>query len=295
MTAFRNESALGLHRQTIAALFRDPSDAERAISELSGAGFSKKDIGVALSDGATDSGKKSSSGWAQRLQGMFSPHERDEYHSRDPLDVLAHMGVAEEDRPYFKNALQRGGVLVSVNTGGRTQKALSILKNCKGMTSESQRGEEGQRGEFSREAKLQTPMPQTKDIGEHHIQLMGENLRVNKERIQRGAVTLKKRVVSERQNIEVPVSHEELIIERKPADGREATRAEFEDGKEIKIPLTEERVRAEKRPVVREEVIVGKRQVQETKKVGDEVRHEELDVDKEGNVPGDSIQIQKRA
>jgi uncharacterized protein (TIGR02271 family) len=43
-------------------------------------------------------------------------------------------------------------------------------------------------------------------------------------------------------------------------------------------------VRVEKQPVVNEEVRVGKRQVQSNKEVSDNVRHEELRVEKEGNV-----------
>jgi stress response protein YsnF len=40
----------------------------------------------------------------------------------------------------------------------------------------------------------------------------------------------------------------------------------------------------EKKPVVTGEVRVGKREVQETQNVSDEVRHEEVKVDKEGDV-----------
>lgn len=52
---------------------------------------------------------------------------------------------------------------------------------------------------------------------------------------------------------------------------------------EIRVPLSEERVRVEKKPVVNEEVRVGKRQVQQTKQVSDTARHEELRTDDEKN------------
>src|SRR5205085_11143867 len=102
-------------------------------------------------------------------------------------------------------------------------------------------------------------------------------------------------VVSERHNVEVPVTREELVIERKPATGREASRTDFEHDKEIKVPLTEERVQVEKRPVVREEVTVGKRQVQDTKNVGDDLRHEELRVEKEGDVSVEDATRRKKS
>src|SRR5205085_2450832 len=87
------------------------------------------------------------------------------------------------------------------------------------------------------------------EIGEQRIQLLGETLRIQKERVQRGTATLRKDVISERQNVEVPVTREELIVERRPVEGRETARTNFEQGKEIKVPLSEERVRVEKRPV----------------------------------------------
>ena len=40
----------------------------------------------------------------------------------------------------------------------------------------------------------------------------------------------------------------------------------------------------EKKPVVNEEVRVGTREVQDTKRVNDKVRHEELRVDEEGDI-----------
>jgi uncharacterized protein (TIGR02271 family) len=119
------------------------------------------------------------------------------------------------------------------------------------------------------------------------MELLGETLRVNKERVQRGEVTLRKETVSEKQNIEVPVQREELVIERHPAQSGRQPSSSFNEGKEIRVPLSEEQVKVEKRPVVREEVEVAKRNVQGTKNVTDTVREEKLKVDKEGDVSVD--------
>ena len=48
--------------------------------------------------------------------------------------------------------------------------------------------------------------------------------------------------------------------------------------------MREERVTVEKRPVVKEEVTVGKGVVQETERVGGEVRKEEVRVERHGDV-----------
>lgn len=289
MTAARNVS-IHPHQpvhDTIAGYFREPSDAERAISELSNAGFSKTDIGVALRDRGRISDKSAASAgsWTERLRSLFTPAERQEYSSQNALDVLDHMGVPEEEGKYFKNALRQGGVLVTVRAGSRVLEALSILKSCNAIT----------RDNVNVEEVFEANAPESIEAGEQHIHLMGETLRVNKQRVQTGSVTLKKETVTEKQNVEVPVTREELVIERKPAEGREASPADFDSGKEIRVPLTEERVQVEKRPVVREDVSVSKRQVRDTKEVGDEVRHEELKVEKEGDVPADSTKVRKSA
>jgi uncharacterized protein (TIGR02271 family) len=90
--------------------------------------------------------------------------------------------------------------------------------------------------------------------------------------------------VTENQNIQVPVTREELVIERIPGEGREASGRDIGSEGEIRVPLSEERVTTEKVPVVREEVRVGKRAVSETRNVTDDTRREELRVDKEGDV-----------
>src|SRR5204863_7389667 len=116
----------------------------------------------------------------------------------------------------------------------------------------------------------------------------------HKERVSHGEVRLRKEVVTERQNVEVPTTREELVVERVPGGGREATGAGVGSGeKEIRVPLSEERVRVEKKPVVNEEVHVGKRQVQDTKRVSDQVRHEELRTETEGDVDKEQIERAK--
>jgi uncharacterized protein (TIGR02271 family) len=115
------------------------------------------------------------------------------------------------------------------------------------------------------------------------IQLLSEVLRVRKDRIQRGEVRLRKEVVTETQNVQVPVTREELVVERIPGEGRPATGA-VGSQKEIRVPLSEERASVEKVPVVREEVRVGKREVEDTRNLSDKTRREELRVEKEGEV-----------
>jgi uncharacterized protein (TIGR02271 family) len=120
---------------------------------------------------------------------------------------------------------------------------------------------------------------QNLDRDERRIQLISEVLRVRKERVARGEVRLRKQVRTETQNIQVPVTREEIVIERTPVEGERTPTGQIGSDKDIRVPLTEEKVRVDKVPVVTEEVKVGKRSVSNTQNVSDQVRREELDVE----------------
>ena len=118
------------------------------------------------------------------------------------------------------------------------------------------------------------------------VQLFGEVLRVHKERINRGEVRVRKDVITENQTIEVPVMREELVLERVSVSGNTpAPSANIGRGQEIRVPLSEEKVRLEKQPVVTEEVNVGKREVAGVETVSADVQHEELRVDPDPEIP----------
>jgi len=116
------------------------------------------------------------------------------------------------------------------------------------------------------------------------IELREERLRAVKETREAGAVTIKKDVVTEQQSVDVPVTHEEVVIERRPVAGRPATGSQIGDGEEIRVPVEAEKARLEKETVVTEELQVGTRPVTETEHLTGTVRREELRMDKEGDV-----------
>jgi uncharacterized protein (TIGR02271 family) len=296
-------------RQVIAAFFQDQSDAENAIRDLKAAGFRSDQIGCSCDDVvdnanyASDtkvaaSGAHDRRSFWQKVEGFFSGEEG--YEDRD---TGANDGVYNEspavgptlsipDR--YNDRLSSGGTLVTVHDSTRAVEVEQILVRNHGEidnqfgayeTSGSTRDEFApqnliekdrnlDRADLSRDRNLDTNI-----TGERRIQLLSERLRVNKERVQQGEVRLRKEVHTETQNIQVPVTREELVIDRVPVSGEHAATGEIGANDEVRVPLSEERVNVEKRPVVREEVRVGKRAVEQTQNVSDQVRHEELKVD----------------
>ena len=76
----------------------------------------------------------------------------------------------------------------------------------------------------------------------------------------------------------MPIRHEEVSVERVPVEGREASEAEIRED-EITMPVTEEEVITEKRPMVKGEIRIRKNAVQDEEVVEEDVRREEVDVE----------------
>jgi uncharacterized protein (TIGR02271 family) len=116
------------------------------------------------------------------------------------------------------------------------------------------------------------------DEDELRVQRTEEELRAGTRERQAGALNVRKRVRTDRERIEVPTRREEVTVDRVPVEGEAATEAEIGDD-EVSIPLTEEEVVVEKRPVIKEEVRIRKDVVEDTEVVEEDVRREEVDID----------------
>ena len=296
-------------RSTVAAYFSTHSAAEQAVRDLKEAGFPSNQIGVAASSQqdafaadpslsqktekrAGTVGEKTEGTWT-RIKNFFeggdvepyadesrrgelasrevTSYDSDEYGTQDVHGTLSGLSVPEERSRYFGHRLGQGseGAVVTVNAAGREAEAESILTLNGGDL-----GGSAANYDYSRTGDTKTATE-----GTQRIQLLGEVLRVHKDRVSRGDITLRKEVVTENKTVNVPVTREELVIERHAAEGTTPVSGRIGDAGEIRIPLTEERASADKSTVVREEVSVGKRNVEDTRTISEDVSREDLVVD----------------
>ncbi len=115
------------------------------------------------------------------------------------------------------------------------------------------------------------------DEDELRVQRSEEELRAGTREREAGALNVRKRVVSERQQMEVPTRREEVTVDRVPVEG-EASETDIGDD-EVRVPVTEEEIVVEKRPVVKEEIRIRKVLVEDTVVVEEDARREEIDID----------------
>jgi uncharacterized protein (TIGR02271 family) len=118
------------------------------------------------------------------------------------------------------------------------------------------------------------------DEDELRVQRTEEELAAGTRERQSGQLKIRKRVRTDRESIEVPTRHEEVSVERVPLSEGTATEAQIGED-EVSVPVTEEEVVVEKRPVAKEEVRIRKDVVEDTEVVEEDVRREEIEVDDE--------------
>jgi len=109
-----------------------------------------------------------------------------------------------------------------------------------------------------------------------------ERLRAGTQTHEAGRARLRKYVVTEREQVEVPVRREEVRLEREPitdANRGAATSGPAITESEHEVTLREERPVVETEAVPVERVRLGKETVQDTERVEGEVRKEQIDFD----------------
>jgi uncharacterized protein (TIGR02271 family) len=291
------------NREVAAGYFRDTKKAERAVTALRQAGFAQIGIASRKSDDAEKMADRTDAkaGLAvSSASGGVLEETGGESDYADPQDVQATLVAAhipEDQARGFQEKLQHGGALVTVETvAPRGTEARRLLESEGAEDSGS-----STTGYAATPAPATTPVheppraaaPETA-AGAHVFNLHGELLRIHKERVQRGEVRLRKETVTEHQNINVPVTHEQVVIERSPAAEGTPASSSADEAREVRIPLTQEKVSVEKQPVVTEQVRVAKKEVQDTQPVREELRHDELEVESEGNLTPEEREALRR-
>jgi uncharacterized protein (TIGR02271 family) len=119
--------------------------------------------------------------------------------------------------------------------------------------------------------------------GEERLTLSEEQLAVGKRQHQAGEVRIDKHVETEHVREEVPVRREEVTVERRAASPGSTGNVDIRED-EIRVPVSEEELVVDKRVVPKEELVVKKHQVEETRTVEGDVRREHADIDRSGDV-----------
>jgi uncharacterized protein (TIGR02271 family) len=137
-----------------------------------------------------------------------------------------------------------------------------------------------------------TTAAQDKNL-EKPIPVIEEKLEVSKKETIHEAKIIKKPKI-EFKTVEVELTHEELIIEKRPVEGdisASSSTLEMAQSKtEISIPLKREDVIVSKKPHVKEEILIKKVPVSETKRISEKLISEKISI---RNPAGEEVKEEK--
>jgi uncharacterized protein (TIGR02271 family) len=183
------------------------------------------------------------------------------YYGLGPIESSGSYGDYEETNGHS------GAGTTDSTTAGTVGSGMSMGDTETGEFREHDRNQEG----------LIQPGSDLEDEDELRVQRSEEELRAGTREREAGAMKVRKRVRTDREQIEVPTKHEEVTVERVPVEG-EATEAQIGED-EVTVPVTEEEVVVDKRAVAKEEIRIRKDVVEDTEVVEEDVRREEIDVE----------------
>jgi uncharacterized protein (TIGR02271 family) len=119
-----------------------------------------------------------------------------------------------------------------------------------------------------------------------HLKRTEERLVPKKTTREAGRVRIERRVIEEPEEVDVTLRHDEIDLERRPADRRleagEPTRVERDDT--TVLLRTEERLEVVRVPWVVEEIHLRRRVATTQQQITDTVRKEQIDIRSEGDI-----------
>ncbi|MFB1099347.1 DUF2382 domain-containing protein [Terribacillus sp. JSM ZJ617] len=113
------------------------------------------------------------------------------------------------------------------------------------------------------------------------MELHEEVVDVDTNTVKSGEVNIDKRTVTDQEEFEVPVTKQEVSIERRPVNKvseRGKTAGAYTEKDEIHVPVFEEKVDVDKKDVIKEEIVVNKKDVKDNVHVRENVRREEAEI-----------------
>lgn len=210
------------------------------------------------------------------------------------LDGLMGLGFPHNEARFYNDEFTAGHTVVTVKAKDRQQEASDILQ-------------------FNGAYDMHTPEDQRntsqliRNIGDKHsLQLREEVLQAQKQWVQTSEIRISRRIITEEKTFTVPVSREEVIIERVPLHTQPSTSpadtgasiptdegkiVTLAAGEPLKILVREEQVMFNKNLVVVEEITLTKRVIQEMQQFMGTVQRERLRFERSGNarIQGDTI------
>ena len=232
--------------------------------------------------------EKRDEGFWQSLMTAFNADNNLGGNSPDLSDRLVGLGLTEDAAREYEEDVRNGRIILLADTNGSAVTDTGYSVEQTGYVADTSVTGTGATN-YGTGRNYGTDYSDTE---EQTLKLREEELDVSKETAQSGEVEVRKEVVEDQKTVNIPVTREEVYVERRDvnetATGADST---IDNDETIRVPIMEEKVEVTKKPVVKEELVVGKREVTDTEQVVENVKHEEahLETDDERAVRGTDL------
>ena len=176
------------------------------------------------------------------------------------------LGPVESSGSYEETNGHSGAGTTDSTTAGTVGPGMSMGDTESGEFREHDRNQEG----------VSQPGSDLEDEDELRVQRSEEELVAGTREREAGSVNVRKRVRTRRERVEVPTRREEVSVERVPVSD-DASEAQI-GADEVSVPVVEEEVVVQKKPVAKEEIRIRKDVVHERQTVEEDVRREEVEI-----------------
>ena len=220
----------------------------------------------------------------QTSDGIRVPYDKDRVKNAPNIETDRELSEQEEDQLY-----------AYYGVGGGTIQGYQSGTTSTGRTEDSDRGWGAGETGYQASSTGETTTGQYRDRAEGYdtsgpttddaMTRSEERVRAGTEKVEAGRARLRKYVVTEQQQVSVPVTREQVRVEREPIT--DENRGQALDGpalsdEEHEVVLTEERPVVQTEAVPVERVRLSKDQVQDEQTVTADVRKEVIDTDAAG-------------
>ena len=262
--------------ETIVAVYDTATHAEAAVRDLEAAGVPSSAIsrhsGTATTTTTGTTAPVREKGFWANMFGGAPDHDESVYdRSLDSGSSVVTVKVANEHVDHVTSILEQH------NPVDMDERAASYSAGAAGMTTTTTT--------TTADPRHGAPTPQTTPVkagGEEVIALSEEQLQIGKRLVNRGTTRIRRFVVETPVEEAVTLHSEHVSVERRPiAAGTKVTNADFSD-RTVEVTETDEEAVVGKTAHVKEEVVVNKTAADRVETVHDTVRHEDVEITKDG-------------
>lgn len=268
--------------------FQNENDVIVRVNELKSKGIQENKVTVItdkkpessiLSDRLSVNYKEAKGSFGDKVSALFSGDDPEE-------KALEDLNLNQKETDRYVDELKSGKILLFVHPSAQQK----LQTDASATNSDTLRADEKHatpgnttastgNTAFTDLNKGKTGQPKASQT--EQMELHEEVVDVDTNSVKSGEVNIDKRTVTDQEEFDVPVTKQEVNIERRPVNKvseQGKTGGAYTEKDEIHVPVYEEKVDVDKKDVIKEEIVVNKKDVTENVHVRENVRREEAEI-----------------